>query len=547
MFDFAYRSRLSRPSRPKRRHTILHILACGLAVMAGVLSCQAATLTVTNTGDSGPGSLRDAIATAASGDTILFQLPNPSVITLQSALLIFQAKLNIQGPGATQLAISGNQVTAVFFVNSGNVNISGLTIEDGFGVSGGGITNYGTLTLTQCTISGNVVRDVSWPLGAGIYNGGTLTVINSTISGNHGAERGGGIYNAGNLTVLSSTFSGNSASAGGGIDNFSSDSLHPATLAVINSTFSGNSGEVAAIADEAGTATITNSTITGNSAAGPGFTGGVIGPPPAPGDFQSLTLINTIIANNVGNENCTSAFTDGGYNLSDDATCGFTAASSKNSDTHLNLGTMTSSGVIPPLPNSDAIGYIPAGINGCGATVTTDQIGQARPGSLDGKCTVGAYEVVAPVSATITNCASDTQLQSVVSAGGRIVFACSGDIPLSKTLNITQNTMLDATGQIVTLDGQKSVRVLELNGGLALTLNNLTVANGSSPANDAGGGLRIYGGQATAVVGNATFSGNSGGVSGGAIFSDPSEILVVTNASFVNNSATDGGAIYSDA
>jgi hypothetical protein len=42
----------------------------------------AATITVTNTNDSGPGSLRDAIANASSGDTINFSLTYPATITL---------------------------------------------------------------------------------------------------------------------------------------------------------------------------------------------------------------------------------------------------------------------------------------------------------------------------------------------------------------------------------------------------------------------------------------------------------------------------------
>jgi hypothetical protein len=35
------------------------------------------------------------------------------------------------------------------------VAITGLTISNGFATSGGGIANYGTLTLTNCTVSGN--------------------------------------------------------------------------------------------------------------------------------------------------------------------------------------------------------------------------------------------------------------------------------------------------------------------------------------------------------------------------------------------------------
>jgi hypothetical protein len=58
------------------------LLVAGLSLsMAPVF---AATLTVTNTYDSGPGSLRDAIAVASPGDTVNFSLAYPATITLGS-------------------------------------------------------------------------------------------------------------------------------------------------------------------------------------------------------------------------------------------------------------------------------------------------------------------------------------------------------------------------------------------------------------------------------------------------------------------------------
>jgi hypothetical protein len=97
-----------------------------------------ATVTVTNTNDSGPGSLRDAIATAADGDTIHFSLAYPATITVGTPLAIESSvgkSLNISGPGASLLAISGGNAVSVFVVQPlGNlggamtVTISGLTI-----------------------------------------------------------------------------------------------------------------------------------------------------------------------------------------------------------------------------------------------------------------------------------------------------------------------------------------------------------------------------------------------------------------------------------
>src|SRR5438477_11544594 len=67
---------------------------------------QQATIIVTTTADSGPGSLRQALADAQNGDTIGFDpLLNGQTITLTSAELFIDKNLIISGPGANQLAV----------------------------------------------------------------------------------------------------------------------------------------------------------------------------------------------------------------------------------------------------------------------------------------------------------------------------------------------------------------------------------------------------------------------------------------------------------
>jgi hypothetical protein len=117
----------------------------------------------------------------------------------------------------------------------------------------------------------NGCADGSVDFGGGIlvYSNGTLNAMGSTISGNS-AGSGGGIGNFGIATITNSTISGNSASgSGGGIRNFD-------TVTITNSTISGNSasGSGGGIYNEMGTVTITNGTISGNSAAS--FSGGGI-------------------------------------------------------------------------------------------------------------------------------------------------------------------------------------------------------------------------------------------------------------------------------
>jgi hypothetical protein len=117
------------------------------------------TLTVLNTNDGGAGSLRAAIATARSGDTIVFDSSlNGQTITLASGELAVNKSLDIEGPGAGQLAISGNGASRVFDVTSqsGTVTIAGLTIENGSTTGdGGGIENRGNLAVVNSTVIGN--------------------------------------------------------------------------------------------------------------------------------------------------------------------------------------------------------------------------------------------------------------------------------------------------------------------------------------------------------------------------------------------------------
>ena len=67
----------------------------------------AATITVTNTNDSGPGSLRQALADANDGDTITFAVTGTIVLT--SGGLVIDKNVTISGPGADRLSIDGNQ------------------------------------------------------------------------------------------------------------------------------------------------------------------------------------------------------------------------------------------------------------------------------------------------------------------------------------------------------------------------------------------------------------------------------------------------------
>ncbi len=138
------------------------------------------------------------------------------------------------------------------------------------------------------TISGNnTVRVLQ-------VNGSTLALDGVTITaGNNAGGAGGGIYihnSTSTLTLTNSVVSGNSAASGGGIFTW-----HGGTLTVNNSTISGNqaTGSGGGIYTQNGVTTVTNSTISGNSGS-PG--GGIlsIGDP----QFARLTVTNSTISGN---------------------------------------------------------------------------------------------------------------------------------------------------------------------------------------------------------------------------------------------------------
>src|SRR5262249_25505743 len=95
--------------------------------------CVPSTLTVLNNLDSGPGSLRAAIAAATSGDTINFANSlKGQTITLASGQLAITTNLDIEGLGANKLAVSGNGASRIFAVDSGvTATVAGLTLANG--------------------------------------------------------------------------------------------------------------------------------------------------------------------------------------------------------------------------------------------------------------------------------------------------------------------------------------------------------------------------------------------------------------------------------
>jgi hypothetical protein len=339
-----------------------------------------------------------AISLASSGDSIMVA---PATYTEWKLTINFNLK--IVGSGATTTIIDAERHGSVIEVpNSGSdVAVSKLTIRNAHV----GVFNEATLTLADTVISGN------FPL-SGIGNYGTMTLNRSTVSGNGSSgidgyySNGGGVINGGILTINDNTISENSTRGsyvcGGGIYN-------SGTLTINNSTLHGNrarglgNGAGGGIDNEGGTMVLNNSTVSGNKALPDGSNngggisnGGCVRKRWHP---STMTLQNTIVANNAHGGNCSGAMTSMGYNLSSDDTCNFNGTGDLN-DTVPKLGKLGNYGgptqTIPLLSGSPALDA--GNPNGCtdeqGHLLKTDQRGKPRPDKEDHGigCDMGAYE-----------------------------------------------------------------------------------------------------------------------------------------------------------
>jgi hypothetical protein len=255
---------------------------------------------VTSTSDSGPGSLRQEIAYDTAGDqpVVFSSSLAGKTINLTSGPITIQNNLVIEGPGETELTISGGGTSQIFVISSGNVSISGLTLSGGVASQGGAIQNSGNLTITNCELSDNVARDNPSldpkldSAGGAIINldGATLIVSGTTF--------------AGNKAIGVATASNNANAYGGAIENAAG-----ATFNGTNLTFDANSavggaggGGFGGAIDNAGTATFVSSTIEENSIA----SGSPTPPQPSTGAGinnqagGTLAISNSIVSYNTG-------------------------------------------------------------------------------------------------------------------------------------------------------------------------------------------------------------------------------------------------------
>jgi CSLREA domain-containing protein len=449
-------------------------------------------------------------------DTINFNLPANSVITLNTGLELISGDVNINGPGANTLSITRSSAPGtprfriISIENQSQfitVNLSGLTLSNGRtsdganGADGGGLWNGNEIVnLTGVVISGNSTGNGtpgSGGVGGGIFNFGTMTIVNSTISnnttGSGGADPtgfggyGAGIYNAGTLTLTSSTISGNTTGSGA------------------------NGGYGAGIFNSTG-CTLVNCTISGNQTASGGSGGGIR-------NYGTTNLKDTIVANNVVSGSGTGPdlsgpFVSQDYNLIENVTdASFTGITTHNL-TGINplLGPLAANGGTTP---TLALLFGSPAIDAGNTNQSFDQRGQPRPidnpnvaNAAGGNAgDIGAYEShTLQVNSTadttdglcaLTGVGNGCTLREAITvangeAGAELInFAPSltsggpATITLLTSLPSLSSDMLIAGpgANLLTIErssvgGTPDFRILQINAGKVIDISGLAISNG---------------------------------------------------------------------
>ena len=213
------------------------------------------TVTVTNLNDAGAGSLRDAVAASAAGDTINFADGLTGTITLTTGQIAIAHDLTIAGPGQDKITVSGDDASRVFYVPvSASADVTDLAISDltlthgradtadpdisGGQVAGGAMAELsgGKFSLTNVTVSHSQAI-----AGAGLSAGGGGLYVNTALKGP-------------DVTLTNCTFSDNAAFGGSGGGN----AFGGAVLA----------GQLTPKGEQGSLLTLTGGTFANNSAVG---------------------------------------------------------------------------------------------------------------------------------------------------------------------------------------------------------------------------------------------------------------------------------------
>ncbi len=278
----------------------------------GGIYCWSGSVTVDNTTISGNGS-------GSGGGVYLKSGSCTGGLTVRNNSHIDNNTANAVGAGGGGILTFSDPVTITNSTVSNNTS----------GTNGGGIgvfSSTGTLTITSSTINGN-----TGIVGGGINTQGNATIHSSTISNNTAGNFGGGIEAGTQPRTLiiddsigtGSTISGNTAGlSGGGIASFfSTATTINATTISGNTTTTGSGGGISSN----GLLTVTNSTISGNTAPGTSGSGGGIFNTDSTAKISNTTISGNTATSSGGGINHRFGFAGGILDLTNSTVSGNSA------------------------------------------------------------------------------------------------------------------------------------------------------------------------------------------------------------------------------
>ncbi|MBI1325663.1 hypothetical protein GC170_21065 [bacterium] len=590
----------SSPSAKKVRRTAFRLLCETLEQRLPL-----ATFLVTSEADSGPGTLRQAIAQAnatAVADEITFAADVHRVI-LTSGQLQVTNEITIGGSADVEISRSSGAKTPqfrLFDISPGAaVTLNRLTLVNGFENQGGAIRNQGTLTLVSSTLRNNVSRvdggavynqsgqlnviasvfeaNQAGNSGGAIADYGSLSIDTSVFSANLAGNQGGAIFEAGRSKIAFGTFTGNSANWGGGVyvrnqgevslDSSTLDSNSArfggaignlGTVTAIQTTFSANSAiQLGGAIRNQGDLSVAFSTIAGNAAS----TGGGID------NRSQATLIGTIVADSLSGADLNGRFSGSNNLIEDGSGTGLTAtivADPKLGPLADNGGPTKTQSLLFGSPAINA-GSNALAVDAQGNPLTYDQRGAGFARILGGTVDIGAVEFGETPSLIVTTALDVvdptdgwTSLREAVTyansltgphtvtfiAGLTGVWLTTGEIVISAQVNISGGS----SGVTIARDTTANLpafRLFRVDAGAVSRFDRLTLTGGS--ADETASVLASAGGailsDGTLVIDTSTITSNQAKQHGGGILSRGS--LNIVDSSISDNVAEYmGGGVF---
>ena len=317
-----------------------------IALLVGsVLSGYAATYTVTNTNDSGAGSLRQAIINAnasAGADIINFNIPGGGTFTISPTSALPTISDGVTIDALTQPGASAGSPKIVLNGQSAGANVNGLTVGTGadnsvikglviYGFTGNGVSIASNNSSVVSSFIGihesggygvpNSLAGVSITAGTNNTIGGSTAADRNVISGNRGA----GIDISGTATgnIIKGNYIGTNPSGSSPVSN----SLSGIQVSTANNIIGGSAaGEGNLISGN----TLSGVSISGSTATGNVLKGNYIGTDASgsygvPNGNDGVTIAsanNTIGGSAAGERNVISGNRGSGVSISGSAATG---------------------------------------------------------------------------------------------------------------------------------------------------------------------------------------------------------------------------------